>query len=57
MNALTILQHAYTSIAQSHPEKDAFQIIQDVEDLAKRFAAAVKTVETALSGSSQSAQG
>lgn len=48
MNALNTLLHAYQSIAQAHPDKDAFQIMADVEDLAKRFASAARVVDSAL---------
>lgn len=47
MNAQSILQHAYDSIAKSHPEKDAFQILDDVESLANRMIAASKAMEEA----------
>lgn len=48
MNALAILQHAYTSIAENFPKKTAFEIVEDVESLAGRLVAAAKAVESAL---------
>lgn len=48
MNALNTLLHAYQSIAQAHPDKDAFQIVADIEDLAKRIVSAAQVVDSAL---------
>ncbi len=48
MNALAILQHAYASIAKAFPDKTAFQIVEDVEQIASRIAAAAQVVDSAL---------
>ena len=48
MNGLDIVQHAYESIAKSHPTKDAFQIVDDIEALAERIAVAARKIAASL---------
>ena len=50
MNALSILKHAYETIANSHPEKDAFAIVADIETLVQRIVGAARSLENTVFG-------
>ena len=48
MDPLAIIKHAYKTLADSHPEKDAVALVADIEALVTRMVDAAKSLEATV---------